>query len=100
MIGSQDAPEDYAVSTKTVGTAKVAFAGPATKPTFSGMQHITRLIRSAGRTREFAPLDKKLNGRLVISRAGKCKVNGVTPIQAGVSLTWSAQLKGSGTCNA
>jgi hypothetical protein len=101
MLGKQDALDDhYAVSTKTIGTAKVAFNGPATKPTFSGMQHIVRLIGSAGHVREFAPLDRKLTGRLVISRAGKCKVHGVTPIQPGVSLTWSAQLKGSGTCNA
>lgn len=100
MLGKQDAPDDYAVSTKTVGTAKVAFDGQATKPMFSGMQHIERLIGSAGHVRRFAPLDKRLTGRLVISRAGKCRVNGVTPIQPGVSLTWSAQLNGSGTCNA
>ena len=42
----------------------------------------------------------RLDARSQSCGLASAEVNGVTPIQPGVSLTWSAQLNGSGTCNA
>jgi hypothetical protein len=100
MLGVQDAPSDYGVDTTTVGTAAIGLSGTATNVGLSGMQHIEREIRSGGRSTRMAPLERPLSHRLVITRAGKCRVAGTTQIQPGVTLTWSAKLKGSGTCNA
>jgi hypothetical protein len=64
------------------------------------MQRMQMEFRSAGKTRRGPVTEKQLNGRLVIMRAGKCRVVGATVIQPGVTLNRSAKLKGSGTCNA
>jgi hypothetical protein len=100
MLGAQDAPSSYGVDTSMFGTASIRLAGTSTNVTYAGLQHITGEIRTAGVKRPLTIPDQKVAGRLVIKRAGKCKVTGTSTIQPGVTLSWSAQLKGSGTCNA
>jgi hypothetical protein len=99
MAGSQDAPADYAVSSTMKGSAAIRFAGRSTAPTYSGTQKVTGEVRSGG-MRQPISMTRPVNGRLAIGRAGACLVRGVTVIQQGVTLTWSAKLEGSGTCNA
>jgi hypothetical protein len=100
MLGSEDAPSEYGVDATIVGAATIALKGTGTNVRFSGTQRMQTEIRSAGKTRLGPVTERPLNGRLVITRAGKCRVVGSTPIQPGVTLTWSAKLRGSGTCNA
>jgi hypothetical protein len=99
MLGSEDAPSEYAVDSTMNGAAVIRFGGPATGPTFSGTQKVTGEIRS-GSMKQPISFERATSGKLTIVRAGKCLVKGATVIQSGVKLTWSAQLKGSGTCNA
>lgn len=99
MLGSQDAPSDYAVDSTMMGTAAVTFGGPSTAPTFAGTQKVVGEIRS-GSMKHPISMERPLSGKLTIGRAGKCLVRGVTQMQRGVTLTWSAQLKGSGKCRA
>jgi len=99
MLGSEDGPSDYAVDSTMNGTAPIRLAGSSTTPTFSGTQQIVGEIRS-GSMKTPISMTRPLNGTLKIGRAGKCLVRGVTVVQRGVTLTWSAQLKGSGKCNA
>lgn len=100
MLGSQDAPSEYGVDATIVGAATIALDGTGANVTFSGTQRMQMEFRSAGKTRRGPVTEKQLNGRLAITRAGKCRVVGATVIQPGVTLNWSAKLKGSGTCNA
>jgi hypothetical protein len=99
MLGSEDAPSDYAVDSTMRGIASIKLGGTSTGITFSGLQKITGEIRSAGVGHPIS-MERPLNGRLTIVRAGKCLVRGATAIQQDVTLTWSAKLKGSGKCNA
>lgn len=100
MLGSQDAPSSYAVDTSMFGTAQIRLTGTSTAVTYAGLQHVTGEFRTANVSRPITMPDKEISGRLVITRAGKCKVTGTSTLQPGVTLTWNAQLKGSGTCNA
>jgi hypothetical protein len=100
MLGAQDAPSSYGVDTSMFGTASIRMTGTPTNVTYAGLQHITGEIRTAGVKRPLTIPDQKVAGRLVIKRAGRCKVTGTSTIQPGVTLTWGAQLQGSGTCNA
>jgi hypothetical protein len=99
MLGSEDGPSQSAVDSSLVGSAAVRLAGGATNVTFAGAQHIVGEVRM-GALKQPMRFDRPLNLRLAITRAGRCKVTGSTTIQPGVTLKWSAQLKGSGTCNA
>lgn len=99
MLGSEDGPSSYAVDSTMRGSAAIRLGGTSTAPTFTGMQEVTGEIRSAGMSHPVS-FERALNGRLTITRAGKCLVRGATVVQQGVKLTWSAQLKGSGKCNA
>jgi len=99
MLGSEDAPSEYAVDSTMRGTASIRLTGVATNVAFSGTQHVVGEIRS-GSMRQPISFDRPFKGALAITRAGKCKVLGRTTVQQGVTLSWSAQLKGSGTCNA
>ena len=100
MLGSQDAPSEYGVDATIVGAANIALKGTGTNVTFSGTQRMQMQFRTGGQTKLGPVTEKPLNGRLVITRAGKCRVVGATVIQPGVTLNWRAKLKGSGTCNA
>jgi hypothetical protein len=99
MLGSADGPSEWAVDSTMNGAASIRLGGPATAPTFSGTQRVTGEIRS-GSMKTPISMERPLTGKLTIKRAGKCLVRGVTQMQRGVTLTWSAQLKGSGKCNA
>jgi hypothetical protein len=99
MLGSEDAPSSYAVDSTLMGTAAISFGGTSTAPTFAGKQKVRGEIRSGGMSRPVS-FERDLSGQLTIRRAGKCLVRGATVVQQGVTLTWSAKLKGSGTCNA
>jgi hypothetical protein len=99
MLGSEDGPSEYAVDSTMNGTAAIRLGGRSTGPTFSGTQKVTGEIRS-GSMKQPISFERALSGKLAIVRAGKCLVRGATVIQSGVTLTWGAQLKGSGKCNA
>jgi hypothetical protein len=99
MLGSEDGPSETAVDSSMQGSAAIRLAGASTGPTFSGVQQVRGEIRMGQVARPIS-FTRPLTGQLVINRAGRCKVTGVTTIQPGVTLTWKAVLKGSGTCNA
>lgn len=99
MLGSQDGPSEWAVDSTMNGTAAISLGGSSTGPTFTGTQKVSGEIRS-GSMKTPISMERPLTGKLTINRAGKCLVRGVTQMQRGVTLTWSAQLKGSGKCNA
>lgn len=44
-------------------------------------------------------MNQPVRGKLVIKRAGHCRVTGIAPMRGGATLTWTALLAGSGTCN-
>ncbi|HXH97969.1 MAG TPA: hypothetical protein VNH40_12245 [Gaiellaceae bacterium] len=99
MLGSE-AAGDNAVNSTMKGSAALKVSGSATNVTFAGTQHVVGVVEAYGLKRALKPFDRPLAGRLVITRAGKCRVVGRSPIQPGVTLAWSALLQGSGTCNA
>ena len=72
------------------GTAAITFKGNATKVTFSGKQKLFTEIRAGSRATRTNESETDLNGRLTITRATLCKVDGKTEIQPRVFLTWSA----------
>jgi hypothetical protein len=96
MFGTQDAPAQYGVGAMIHGTAAVTFKGTATKVTFFGKQKLVTEIRAGSRKtiRHESEEQPDLNGRLTITRATHCKVDGKTEIQPRVFLTWSATLTG------
>jgi len=98
MLGSEDGPSETAVDSSMEGSAAIRLLGTATGLTFTGMQRVVGEVRM-GKVAHPISFTRPLKGQLVIKRAGHCKVAGVTTIQPGVTLTWSAVLKGSGTCN-
>ena len=96
MLGAQvDAPSSYGVDATIVGTASIVLKGTSTNVTYSGKQKLMTQIRAGSRKTTLKESEADLFGRLAISRAYTCKVVGSTVIQPGVTLTWSARLKGS-----
>ena len=87
------------VSSTLNGSAALKLTGAATDVRFTGTQKISGKVSDDVHSNSIA-FTRPLNGRLVIARAGKCSVNGTSPIGNGLTFTWSAQLAGSGTCNA
>jgi hypothetical protein len=81
------------------GSAALKMSGPATDVRYTGTQKISGSVSDGTRSTAIN-FTRPLTGRLVIARAGKCRVNGSSPMGPGVKFTWSAQLAGSGTCNA
>ena len=99
MLGSQDGPSDSAVDSTMQGTAAIRFAGTGAVPSFTGNQRVIGEMRMGSMKRPVS-FAQTLAGRLVISRAGKCKVVGGAQMPGGGTLRWTAVLKGSGTCRA
>lgn len=97
MLGSSDGPSDSAVDSSMQGSAAIRMGGSASGVTFSGTQKVVGEVRMGGVARAIS-FDRPLAGRLVITRAGTCKVVGRSALQSGVTLTWTAVMKGSGTC--
>jgi hypothetical protein len=94
MFGTQDAPAQYGVGAMIHGTAAITLKGMATKVRFSGTQKLVTEIRAGSRKTRTNESEADLNGRLTITRATHCKVDGKTEIQPRVFLTWSATLTG------
>ena len=85
------------VRSTLTGTAPLAFTGTGSEVRYSGTEKV------AGRATD-GTIDRPISfttpvkGRLVISRAGSCKVVGSTPLgDPRVTLKWTAT-KGTGTC--
>ena len=99
MIGAQtESSTQYAVDATIVGTASIALKGTSTNVTYSGKQKLMTQIRAGSRRTTLKESEADLFGRLAITRAYTCKVVGSTVIQPGVTLNWSARLKGGGSC--
>jgi hypothetical protein len=81
------------------GAAVLRMTGAATDVRFAGTQRISGTVSDGVRTSSIN-FTRPVNGKLVISRAGSCRVTGTSPMGPGVTFTWSALLAGSGTCNA
>jgi hypothetical protein len=95
MLGTQEAPEQYRVDATIVGTASIALKGTSTRVTFSGKQKLMTQIRAGSRKTTLKESESDLFGQLVIASARRCNVVGVTQLQPGVKLTWSARFKGA-----
>jgi hypothetical protein len=91
MIGSGS------VDAKIVAKAAVRVVGTSTAPRLVGSYRASGTFSGHGvsRATTFAPA--KLDERLLITRAGPCRVTG-RHVFRGVTTEWSAQLRGSGTC--
>jgi hypothetical protein len=87
------------VSATIVAKTRVKVAGTTTTPRLVGSYRAIGTFTGHGvtTTSTFAPVS--LNEKLVITRAGKCRVTGSHTFN-GVTTRWTAQLKGSGTCRA
>jgi hypothetical protein len=81
------------------GTAAVTLSGSAVSVRFAGQQSVTGTV-SDGVLSTPIRMSRPLAGKLVIKRAGKCRVTGTSPMNGGAKLTWTALLAGSGTCRA
>jgi len=81
------------------GTAAVKLSGSAVGVRFAGQQSVTGTV-SDGVLSTPIRMSRPLSGKLVIKRAGKCRVTGTSPMNGGATLTWTALLAGSGTCRA
>jgi hypothetical protein len=78
------------------GTAALTMSGTGSDVRFSGMQHVKGVVSDGAVSRPIG-FDRPLKGRLVITRAGTCKVTGTTPMGGGLKFTWTAT-SGTGTC--
>jgi hypothetical protein len=81
------------------GTAAVKLSGTSVDVRFAGQQSVTGTVGDGVRSTPIR-MNRPLNGKLVITRAGKCRVTGTSPMGGGAKLTWTALLAGSGTCRA
>jgi len=81
------------------GTAAVKLSGTSVDVRFAGQQSVSGTVGDGTRSTPIR-MTRPLSGKLVIKRAGKCRVTGTSPMGGGATLTWTAQLAGSGTCRA
>jgi hypothetical protein len=90
---------DPGVSAIIAAKTSVQVSGSSTAPRLVGTYRAvgTFVGHGVSKTSTFAPAT--LNETLVITRAGKCRASGSSTVK-GVTTTWTAQLKGSGKCNA
>jgi hypothetical protein len=90
--------------TKTViiGTASLKFSGPSREAGFAGKEYAQGKMIASGVTRRIGMPPQKLEGTLVIARAGDCTANGTAdiPTRPGLKLKWTAKRSIKGTCNA
>jgi hypothetical protein len=78
------------------GTAGLTFRGVGSDVRYSGTQKVAGTV-SDGTLSQPIRFTRALKGRLVISRAGSCKVVGSSPMGGGLVFKWTAT-KGAGTC--
>jgi hypothetical protein len=99
MVGVDSDDPDDAVNSHMKSVASITFGGTPTAPTYAGALHVTGEVVGFG-GKVSTPINftkENFKGRLVITRAGHCKVVGGHTSQ-GVTVSWTALLKGSGTC--
>ena len=84
------------VASTMKGTAALTLSGTGSDVRFSGMQHVKGVVSDGTVSRPIG-FNRALKGRLVITRAGTCKVTGTTPMGGGMKFTWTAT-SGTGTC--
>jgi hypothetical protein len=87
------------VSSSMSGNAAVTLTGSSVDVRFAGQQRVTGTVGD-GTLSTPIRMNRPLSGKLVIKRAGKCRVTGTAPMGGGATLTWTALLAGSGTCRA
>jgi hypothetical protein len=85
-----------------VGTASLKFSGPSRDASFVGQESARGTITAGGVTRPLGMPPTKLEGTLVVTRAGDCTANGTAtiPTRPGLKLQWTAKRAIAGTCNA
>jgi hypothetical protein len=88
---------DDAATAKVKGWAAITFDGTATHVSLSGMQYVIGEASTRGVPRPMR-FENVRDGRLVISRPGRCKAAGHAAAAQGAAFTWSATLKGSDGC--
>ena len=81
------------------GTAAVKLSGSSVDVRFAGQQSVSGTVGDGTRSTPIS-MSRPFSGKLVIKRAGKCRVTGTSPMGGGAILTWTALLAGSGTCRA
>lgn len=81
------------------GTAAVKLSGSSVDVRFAGQQSVSGTVGDGTRSTPIS-MSRPFSGKLVIKRAGKCRVTGTSPMGGGATLTWTALLAGSGTCRA
>ena len=86
------------VSSLMKGSAAVRLRGSGSDVRYSGVQKVSGVVGDGSVSRKIG-FSKPMTGKLAIARAGACRVSG-SSTSGGVTLRWSAQLKGSGTCRA
>ena len=84
------------VSSMMKGSAPVQMRGSGSDVRYTGTQKVSGVVSDGTMSRKLS-FSRPLSGRLVITRAGTCRVSG-SSTTGGVTLSWSAQLQGSGTC--
>jgi hypothetical protein len=82
-----------------IGNAAVTLTGSSADVRFAGQQRVTGTVGD-GTLSTPIRMNRPLSGKLVIRRAGKCRVTGTAPMGGGATLTWTALLAGSGICRA
>jgi hypothetical protein len=87
------------VGSTMTGSAVLRMSGAATDVRFAGTQKISGTVSDGVRTSAIN-FTRAVDGKLVITRAGACRVTGISPMGPGLTFTWSARLAGGGTCNA
>lgn len=78
------------------GTAALELTGSGSDVRYSGTQRVSGTVTD-GTLSTPIRFTRQLKGRLVISRAGSCKVVGTSPMGGGAVFKWTAT-KGTGTC--
>ena len=83
------------VSTMT-GKAALTFGGSGSDVRYTGKQKVSGTVSDGTISRPIG-FTRAISGRLIITRAGSCKVVGTGPMGGGLSFRWTAT-KGTGTC--
>ena len=84
------------VASTMTGTAALTFAGSGSDVRYTGKQKVTGTVSDGTISRPIG-FTRAISGRLIITRAGSCKVVGTAPTGSGLSFKWTAT-KGTGTC--
>ena len=84
------------VASTMTGKAALTFSGSGTDVRYAGKQKVTGTVSDGTISRPIG-FTKAISGRLVITRAGSCKVVGTGPMGGGLTFKWTAT-KGTGTC--